>query len=236
MKTPKSEPHWIPARWTFESKAVAERFDRHVREQLPWYDHLMNCIVLTGAHYIPRGGNVYDIGASTGNVGRALAPYLDDRNADLTSIEVSDEMTEKAHKIGFPPGVWYKGDCLGFDYKPFDFAVLNLVLMFLPVAERKAYVEKLRSLIRPGGALLIVDKVVAPPGYLGTVFRRMAIKWKIEAGAKPEEIIEKELSLGGVQRPISPYVLPSEAVEFFRFGEFAGWIVEKAENGLNYNA
>ena len=58
-----TDDKWIPAHWTFENKAVAERFNRHVREQLPWYDHLMNCIVLTGAHYIPRNGLVYDVGA-----------------------------------------------------------------------------------------------------------------------------------------------------------------------------
>jgi hypothetical protein len=29
---------WIPKEWTFHSDAVADKFDRHVREQLPWFD------------------------------------------------------------------------------------------------------------------------------------------------------------------------------------------------------
>ena len=28
----------IPREWTFENTKVASGFDRHVREQLPWYD------------------------------------------------------------------------------------------------------------------------------------------------------------------------------------------------------
>ena len=28
----------VPENWTFESKEVADHFDEHVREQLPWYD------------------------------------------------------------------------------------------------------------------------------------------------------------------------------------------------------
>ncbi len=29
---------WIPKEWTFHSDTVADKFDRHVREQLSWYD------------------------------------------------------------------------------------------------------------------------------------------------------------------------------------------------------
>lgn len=36
----------------------------------------------------------------------------------------------------------------------------------------------------------------------------------------------KEISLGGVQRPVSPRELGPRAVEFFRLGDFAGWIIE----------
>ena len=28
----------VPKIWTFENKEVANDFDNHVREQLPWYD------------------------------------------------------------------------------------------------------------------------------------------------------------------------------------------------------
>ena len=31
--------------WTFESKEVAKNFDKHVREQLPWYDMLTDAVV-----------------------------------------------------------------------------------------------------------------------------------------------------------------------------------------------
>ena len=47
-------------------------------------------------------------------------------------------------------------------------------------------------------------------------------------GAKtPDEIIAKELSLAGVQRPLSEEELPG-FTPVFRFGDFAGWLYEKA--------
>jgi len=29
---------WLPKEWTFHSDAVADKFDRHVCERLPWFD------------------------------------------------------------------------------------------------------------------------------------------------------------------------------------------------------
>lgn len=225
------KPNWIPKHWTFESAAVAKRFDSHVREQLPWYDHLLGCIEHFGAHYIQTTGTVYDIGASTGNVGRRLAPYLIDRKAHLVSLEPSHAMTEEARAIGMPPGAWKQEDALRFDFQPFDFAVCNLVLMFMPSPDRAGLVRKLCERVRAGGALVIVDKVLSPSGYLGTVMRRLAMKWKLEAGATADEILAKELSLGGVQRPIAPHIIPVSATRFFQFGEFVGWIYEREERG-----
>lgn len=228
-----NEPeHWIPKHWTFESNAVASRFDRHVREQLPWYDHLLGCIEHFGAHYIQTRGTVYDVGASTGNVGRRLAPYLLDRQAHLVSIEPSKAMLEQARALGLPPGEWKIEDALSYEFLKFDFAVVNLVLMFMPSPDRCGFIRGLAEKVRPGGALVVVDKVISPGGYLGTVMRRLAMKWKLEAGATAEEILEKELSLGGVQRPINPAIIPVNATRFFQFGEFVGWIYERGEEGL----
>ena len=39
-------------------------------------------------------------------------------------------------------------------------------------------------------------------------------------------MIKKELSLSGIQRPLYPGELGEDAVEVFRFGDFAGWIIE----------
>ena len=35
----------IPKTWTFENKEVANDFDNHVREQLPWYDFITQSVI-----------------------------------------------------------------------------------------------------------------------------------------------------------------------------------------------
>ena len=212
----------IPKDWTFQSNAVAQGFDQHVREQLPWYDLATNAVAHFGRHYIPRGGRVYDIGSSTGNIGRALRDTLRQREAEFTAIEESREMAERYQG---PPQL-VVADALGFNYEPFDFAVCFLVLMFLPVGVRVGFLDRLVSLIRPGGALVIVDKEQMPGGYLGTAFSRLTLQQKLVVGAEPEAILRKELSLAGYQRPVDPAMLPQGARRFFQLGEFSGWLIE----------
>ena len=212
----------IPHDWTFKDKHVVDHFDEHVRESLPWYDLATNAVAHFGRHYIPRGGRVYDIGASTGNIGRALEETLKQRSARFCAIEESREM---AASYAGPPDL-VVADAVGFDYEPFDFAVCFLVLMFLPLSVRASFLTRLRGLIKLGGCILIIDKIQAPPGYLGTAFGRLTLQQKLAVGAKPEAILAKELSLAGYQRPIDPNTMPDSAKTFFQVGEFVGWIIE----------
>ena len=97
----------------------------------------------------------------------------------------------------------------------------------MPIEKRQAFIDNLKSLIKPGGALLIVDKCEAASGYEATVFWRLTLAGKVAAGVDAESVIKKELSLSGVQRPIDPAMLGKDASLWFRFGDFAGWIITK---------
>ena len=215
----------IPTDWTFKSDEIANGFDEHVREQLPWYELVTKCVSHFGRHYIPENGIVYDIGASTGNIGKALRDTIESRKASLIAIENSDEMAIKYDG----PGSLAISDACEYDYQPFDFAVLLLTLMFLPVGERPKLIQRLIRSIKPGGCLIIVDKTDSMPGYFGTAMRRLSMRWKIDNGVDPKKILEKELSLAGYQRPINPAILTPAAKKFFQLGEFSGWVIESQE-------
>lgn len=213
----------IPTNWTFRDDAVAAGFEAHVREQLPWYGLATGAVAHVARHYIPEAGLVYDLGASTGNIGRAIEPTLAARRARLVSIEASAEMA--ARYSGPQPDLLTIADIRAVDFEPFDLAVSFLTLMFVPVADRARLIGRLRSACRPGGAIVVFDKTEACAGYAATVIWRLALAGKVATGVPAEEIVAKELSLGGVQRPLCPAILGPRAIEFFRFGEFAGWLI-----------
>ena len=117
-------------------------------------------------------------------------------------------------------------DVARYPYRPFDVAVCFLVLMFLPVPARRRLLATLRGKVKPGGAIIVVDKEESPGGYPATVLSRLTWDCKLRQGAEPGAVMRKELSLSGVQRPLYRGELGPDAVEVFRFGDFAGWLIE----------
>lgn len=212
----------IPTDWTFRNSGVAAAFDEHVREQLPWYDLATGMVAHVARHYIGENGLVYDLGASTGNIGRALADTLAARDAELRAIEVSEEMAA----LYDGPGELIIGDVRDVTYEEFDVAVAFLVFMFLPLPDRLPLLRALKDKTKPGGAVIVVDKEEQPGGYLGTILHRLTLAGKLATGTPPADIIAKELSLQGVQRPLAPG-FPPGGREVFRFGEFVGWVIER---------
>lgn len=210
--------------WTFQNRNVADNFDQHVREQLPWYDLATGIVAHVGRHYLPRNGVMYDIGASTGNVTRCLRHEIVSREVEAISIDNSESMRDKWQGLG----TFVVDDARTHPYRKYHFGVCFLTLMFLPVADQRELLDRLVKNIADGGALLIFDKTEAATGYIGTVMQRLTLAGKIAHGASYEDVVKKELSLAGVQRPINPQALLARhgAVEVFRFGEFAGWVIQ----------
>jgi hypothetical protein len=104
--------------------------------------------------------------------------------------------------------------------------VVFLTMMFIPVHERQRVIDYLRANLLKGGVLVVVDKVCDHGGYFATVLKRLGMHWKIQQGASLGDVTTKEMSLAGVQIPFDPSMLGADAKQFFRMGEFAGWVVE----------
>ena len=208
-----------PGAWTFRSQTVADGFDAHVREQLPWYEMATEAVAHIVRSCLPDHGTVYDVGASTGNIGRALATTIEARKAQLVAIEPSEEMVRAYDG----PGRITRQDALRAEYRGADAIVSFLTMMFVPVPDRARLVAKWREALRPGGVIVVFDKISPVPGEIGTILYRLTLAGKLAAGAKPEAIIAKELSLSGVQRPIDPAVDLAGFEPVFRFGCFGGW-------------
>lgn len=216
----------IPEHWTFKNASVAAGFDGHVREQLPWYDLVSDAIVQIAGHYLGEGGHVIDVGASNGNIARRLDRLLQDRGATITSVEPSADMA--ARFAG--PGELLEATIQEAmpQISTADVIVCNLVLMFLRADEQASVLQDLHTKINAGGALLVIERMIPPSGYLSIVHSRLTLAAKLRAGVQPEEILAKELSLAGSQRPVDARLLLAHgASEWFRYGDFAGWVITK---------
>jgi len=215
--------------WTFETPEIAAGFDAHVREQLPWYDMVTDAVVYITRNYLTEYGGIVDIGASTGNMVDKLLPLVSERSADIVAIEKSVPMfnvLEKKYRHS-DCVVTENVDVTNSQLPKADVYIVFLTMMFLPIESRKALINSMRANCKRGGAIVVVDKVCDHGGYFATVLKRLTMQFKLQQGVKPEDVLNKEMSLAGVQIPLDPAMLGEDAKLFFRMGEFAGWVIER---------
>ncbi len=219
----------IPTNWTFKNLDIAENFDAHVIEQLPWDPMATDLICHLARCFLQDNAVLVDLGCSTGTITRKLADVIEDRNIKAVSVDNSREMIENFQGVGEA----FYGDMMSLDlYPEFDVCILCLSLMFTEVSKRKQFIRGLAAKTKAGGVIIILDKIEPPAGYLGTCINRMSIKNKYESGVEAKAIIDKELSLCGAQRPATEGLFDQFGLhfqQFFRVGDFVGYIWENSE-------
>jgi tRNA (cmo5U34)-methyltransferase len=214
--------------WTFDTPEIASTFDSHVREQLPWYDMATDAVVYIARNYLPQFGTMVDIGSSSGNMVDKLMPLTVERWADVVAIENSIPMykvLQKKYENSKYVAV-QNVNIINSKMPKADVYIVFLTFMFIPVECRKDLIKSMRANCRRGGVIVVVDKVCDHGGYFATVLKRLTMQLKLQQGAKPEDVLTKEMSLAGVQIPLDPAILGEDAKQFFRMGEFAGWVIE----------
>lgn len=211
--------------WTFNSQSLADTFNDHLHEQLPWIDHCYDLLLHVGRHYLANDSRMYDIGASLGNVTRTFAKEIESRNVKAVSIETSAAMCEQWTGVG----ELVNADALSYEFEPFDFGVLFLTLMFMPASKQRTFIRQLYGQLNEGGAIFILDKVMIENSYVNTIMHRFTLNQKVCQGADPAKILEKEFQLAGMQRPINPdFVFANiERDKIFQMGNFCGWVLTK---------
>lgn len=205
--------------WTFNDQKLADNFEEYVKGQLPWYSVATSLVVTIAESYLPIGGLMYDIGASTGNITRACKSVINQRNVKAVSIEPSAEMVRAWKGVGSI----YNCNAEDFQYEKFDLCVCFLVLMFIPVDKRLSFLNSLMDKLKDGGCIVVVDKFCGDGSYEDIVLRRMTMKQKLESGESADSILSKELSLSGIQRPLDKTY--EKGRQFFQAGEFRGYIL-----------
>ena len=220
------DPLGIPSSWTFNDMDVASKFDEHVRGQLPWYDFASEITCELARGFIGNDAIVYDIGAGTGNMGLRLAQTVQDRNVRLIGIEPSIDMIASQLRRADCYAEMINAPVESVELEQCDVAISFLTTMFMPVAIRKQFLSNLFYSIRTGGALILVERFQNCHPYLNTLYSRIGWRMKYECNSK-EGIVDKELSLSGIQRPLSIRELPTGYAEYFRSGDFAGYVWSK---------
>lgn len=227
---------YAPETWAFDAQVTAV-FDNMLERSIPQYPVMRQACVDLACGFIQPDTDVVDLGCSRGE---ALAPLID-RHAEqnrFVGVEVSPPMLEAA-RARFAAdiaggSVAIEPLDLRTDYPEVNASVTLcvLTLQFTPIEYRAHILRRIWESTVPGGALILVEKVLGSTAAMDAELVRNYYALKRHNGYAENEIERKRLSLEGRLVPVTAgwneeLLRAAGFVEtecFWRWMNFAGWV------------
>lgn len=194
-----------PGAFRFD-EAVARVFPDMIRRSVPGYTHIIPMIGLITAHFIQPGSNAYDLGCSLGAATLAMRHGMNVPGCRLIGIDNSAAMIERcAHHIALddhPTPVDLV--CADILHHPVDDAsviTLNFTLQFIAPDQRQPLLQRLRESLRPGGALILSEKIHFEDPPEQALLEALHLDFKRANGYSELEISQKRAALEQVLIP-----------------------------------
>lgn len=198
-------PHY-PKPFSFNQE-VAAVFDDMVQRSIPLYCDVTRYAAELGRHFYQPGTAIIDIGCSTGTTTHHVGWQLE-VPAHFVAIDKSEAMIERAsHKLAdFPErhklDLWC-ADIMASSLPSASVVIINYTLQFLPIADRRLLLRRIFEALRPGGILLISEKVRNAAPQLQELTTSIYERFKEQQGYSRTEIERKKEALDQVLIPFT---------------------------------
>jgi len=187
---------------------VADVFDDMVSRSIPFYKEIHSLICDMVLRNYKGQGIIYDLGCSTGTTIKLLGQHLKeaDRPYQFVGVDTSSEMLgkakEKCHDIGNT--TFRCEDMTEVDFQNAEVVILNYTLQFLKVEKRKDLLKKIYQALRPGGIILLSEKIKSPLTEVESLITDLYYDFKRRNGYSELEISQKREALENVLIPLTP--------------------------------
>ncbi|MCA9396802.1 MAG: carboxy-S-adenosyl-L-methionine synthase CmoA [Candidatus Omnitrophica bacterium] len=200
-----SDPQSVIRGFRFD-ESVAKVFDEMIHRSVPGYPDIVKMTGVLAHRYLKAGTNGYDLGCSLGTVSLVMRDMLKDRDCRIIAVDSSEAMTEKCRQNidRHPSKVLTEVVQARVQDVPVEnasFVVLNLVLQFIPVEERSGVIRKIFDGMRPGGALILTEKICFSDSSEQDFATDLYHEFKALNGYSNLEISQKRAALENVLIP-----------------------------------
>jgi tRNA (cmo5U34)-methyltransferase len=194
--------HTLPVgKWSFNAE-VTDVFDEMLERSIPDYVGMRRHTSELAVRFAQPDSYIVDLGCSRGGALKPIFNVLGD-SVSYAGIEVSPPMLAAA--ITELPFAEVSDTDLRYTYPDYDASIVLsvLTLQFIPIEYRQQILSKAYDSLRPGGAFLLVEKILGQDAVTNELFISTYLKQKGENGYSSEEINRKRESLEGVLVPVT---------------------------------
>lgn len=190
------------------NERVVEVFDDMLDRSVPFYRQVIDASAQLLDKFLDSGDTVYDLGCATGTTLLEFSRLLENKKLQFVGIDNSAPMLDKAR---LKAELYSKQKSISFnleDITTFDHAassgiILNYTLQFIRPLQREAFLQRLFNNLRPGGVLLISEKVISHDRRLNREYIELYHRFKKSRGYSELEIAKKREALENVLIPFS---------------------------------
>ncbi|PCI76568.1 MAG: carboxy-S-adenosyl-L-methionine synthase CmoA [SAR86 cluster bacterium] len=196
----------LPGDFVFDEK-VASVFEDMINRSIPGYSTIIAMIGVLAEEYCQEQSRIYDLGCSLGGATLAAADRVKCQDFSTIAIDNSAAMIDRLQtKLKSMPRLASKIECrcenlCDSEITDASVVVLNFTLQFIPLAERASLLSKIYAGMKPGGVLIISEKITFPDEKLNQLFIEMYHSFKENMGYSKLEISQKRAALEKVLLP-----------------------------------
>ena len=192
--------------------AVAEVFPDMLRRSIPGYEASLEAIGALAARYVRSDSNCYDLGCSLGAAAIAMRQGTRANDVNIVAVDNSEAMIERCREVvaadtdsgdGTPAIDVRLADIREVDIENASMVVLNYTLQFLGLEDRDAIIARIFGGLRPGGLLVLGEKVVDEDPRMEALLVDLYYEHKRRNEYSALEIARKRAALDNVLIPES---------------------------------
>jgi len=190
------------------SEHVVEVFDDMLDRSIPFYSEVIQASAQLLDCFTHTGDTIYDLGCATGTTLLEFSRLLEKRGLKFVGVDNSVAMLDKAR---LKAELYSKMDSLSFIEKDITQIhhpgagafIVNYTLQFIRPLQREAFIQRLYNNLRPGGILLLSEKVISHDRRLNREYIDIYHQFKRSKGYSELEIAKKREALENVLIPFS---------------------------------
>lgn len=187
---------------------VVKVFQDMIGRSVPGYELTLPLLGLIAARYVQPESTVYDLGCSLGAASLIMRHHIQQDGVRMVGIDSSEAMVGQckenvaADNSDIPMEVLL-GDIRETEIKNASMVVLNFTLQFIDPADRDNLISDIYAGLKPGGVLVVSEKIVFDDGEQNERFIDLHHDFKRANGYSDLEVAQKRNAIMNVLIPES---------------------------------
>lgn len=194
-----------PGLFRFDDK-VASVFPDMIKRSVPGYSTIIAMTGLLAGRYASAGSKLYDLGCSLGASTLAMRQNVRHSDCEIIGVDNSEAMLERCRTVidtdsHETPVTLTCADLQDVAIEDASVVVLNFTLQFIAREERDAVIKRICDGLRPGGIMVLSEKVTFEDPHLDELNIDLHHNFKRANGYSDLEIAQKRQALENYLRP-----------------------------------